>query len=233
MVCCFENVRDITAERFGIAPDRLAVIHNGVGAHFQRQSTEDTRRVLADKYGLRDPFVLSVARLQARKNIPRILQAFDRFRKESRSELKLVLAGKKSWTSEEVNPLIDSLGLRPHIVELGYVPHADLPFLYSGAAMLVFPSLWEGFGLPVIEAMACGTPVVTSNVSSLPEVAGGAAVLVDPNSVDEISDGMRRILDDGALREDLCARGRKRAEAFTWERTARQTLDVYARAIEA
>ncbi len=232
VICVSENVRDIVAERFGIPSERMTVVHNGVGNHFRPYAEEETRRVLKERYGVTGRFFVSVARLQARKNIARVLEAFDRFRRDSPSDVKLVLAGKKSWTSDEIDPAIERLGLRPHIIELGYVPHEDLPYLYGGAEMLVFPSLWEGFGLPVVEAMACGTPVVTSNVSSLPEVAGGAAVLVDPMSVDEIADGIHRLSEDGALRDSLRKRGLEWARSFTWEKTAERTLDVYHRAAE-
>jgi glycosyltransferase involved in cell wall biosynthesis len=168
--------------------------------------------------------------LVARKNIIRMLEAFHHFRHEVKSEIKLVLAGTKSWTSEGIDETIERLKLKDHVIELGYVNNHDLPVLYSGAEMFVFPSLWEGFGIPVIEAMACSTPVLTSNNSALPEVAGGAAVLIDPYSVEDIASGMYKLFSDATLRQSLRAKGLERAKFFTWRRTAQQTLEAYKRA---
>jgi glycosyltransferase involved in cell wall biosynthesis len=124
------------------------------------------------------------------------------------------------------------LGLENHMHFMGFVPEDDLPALYNGADLFAFPSLYEGFGLPVLEAMACGTPVITSNVSSLPEVAGNAALLVDPYNVDELAGAIRRILSDPALAADLRARGLERARQFSWERTAQETLEVYRNVLQ-
>jgi glycosyltransferase involved in cell wall biosynthesis len=142
------------------------------------------------------------------------------------------VVGARKWKYSPIFETVKQLGLENHVHFMGFVPEDELPALYNGADLFVFPSLYEGFGLPVLEAMACGTPVITSNVSSLPEVAGNAALLVDPYNVDELADAMRRILSDPALAADLRARGLERAQQFSWERTAQETLAVYKHVLE-
>jgi glycosyltransferase involved in cell wall biosynthesis len=198
-----------------------------VGEDFQPIEPALARRTLADNYGIVEPYALFVGQLKARKNIARILEAFARFRLESRSELRLVLAGRRDWSSAGMDEVIDRWKLRGQVIELGHLAHPDLAVLYSGARMLVFPSLWEGFGIPVIEAMACGTPVITSNNSCLPEIAGDAALLVDPYSVEAIAEAIYRLDTDAALRQTLREKGLQRARAFSWRRTAEQTLAAY------
>jgi glycosyltransferase involved in cell wall biosynthesis len=130
-------------------------------------------------------------------------------------------------------PLIERLGLAPHIVHTGHVPDEETPHFYSRAAVLAYPTLYEGFGLPVVEAMACNTPVVTANSTSLPEIAGGAAVLVDPYRVEDIADGLARVIEDESLAARLREQGRVRARHFTWRNTATRTLEAYALAAQA
>jgi glycosyltransferase involved in cell wall biosynthesis len=144
----------------------------------------------------------------------------------------LVIVGARNfWKSSPVVKEVKELGLKSYVRFTGYVPDEDLPAIYSGADLFVFPSIYEGFGLPVLEAMACGIPVVTSNTSSLPEVAGDAALLVDPYSVDEIAAAMRRVLCDPDVAAELCAKGLQRAKQFSWERTARETIAVYEKVL--
>jgi glycosyltransferase involved in cell wall biosynthesis len=228
VLCVSENVRDDVRTQFGVPAERLAVAYNGVGSHFVRTAPDQARRVVAERFGIDYPYVLFVGKLQARKNVVRLIRAFARFKHETRSDAKLLLAGKKTATSEGIDETIAELGLGDHVVQAGYFKPTDLPIVYSAAEQFVFPSLWEGFGIPVVEAMACGAPVVTSTVTSLPEVAGGAAVLVDPMSVDSIAGAMARIHGSADLRRDLVARGLARAEHFTWRNCARATLDAYA-----
>lgn len=231
IICVSENVRDLTAEKFKIPLERMPVVYNGVGENFRPVERAAARAALADVYGIREPYLLYVGKLESRKNIVRLLEAFHQFRHEAATPVKLVLAGRRSQMAQGIDETLDRLKLRPHVIEVGHVRNQDLPVLYSGAEMFVFPSLWEGFGIPVAEAMACGTPVITSNLSSLPEVAGGAAVLVDPYSVQDIAAGMHALFSDAALRETLRSKGLQRAQQFSWQRTARETLAVYERAI--
>jgi len=235
ILCVSENVRDLTAEKFRLPPERLRVIYNGIGDEFLPRAGEEieravARREVAEQYGIHDPYLLFVGQLKARKNVVRLIEAFHRFRQEVGVEVKLVLAGRRSFTSEGIDETLERLRLRRSVIELGHLRHEALPTLYRAAEVFVFPSLWEGFGIPVIEAMACHTPVVTSNVSSLPEVAGGCAVLVDPYSVEDLAAGMYRAYTDTKLRVVLRAKGFERAKQFTWRRTARETLAAYREA---
>ncbi len=233
MLCVSQAVKNLLAEKFNISQDRLRVVHNAVGEHFRPVAPEIVRRTLVQNYGIDGPYVLYVGKLQACKNVVRILETFHRFRHEVDSNMKLVLVGKKTWTSSDIAETIDRLKLRPHVVEIGYAKNEDLPVLYSGASMFVFPSLSEGFGMPVLEALACGAPVITSNVDALPEVTGDAALHVNPYSIDDIGSAMQRVYTDPVLRESLRARGFVRAKEFTWRGAAEQTLAAYTQLAHA
>jgi glycosyltransferase involved in cell wall biosynthesis len=169
-----------------------------------------------------------VGTLQPRKNLGRLLEAYALLRKRAqRGEAPgLVIAGRKGWLYDQIFQQVERLGLESKVVFPGYVPQDDLPALLSGARLFVFPSLYEGFGLPVLEAMACGTPVACSNVSSLPEVAGDAALLVDPLDVRGMAEAMNRLLQDEGLRTQLVERGYRQVRQFSWARCARETLAV-------
>jgi glycosyltransferase involved in cell wall biosynthesis len=164
-----------------------------------------------------------------RKNILGTLEAFAQVKKESPSDLKLVLTGSKTWAAKEADELIAALGIQNDIIDLGKSPMEDLPVIYGGALGLVYASFWEGFGMPIVEAMACGTPVITSNLSSMPEIAGSAALLVDPYSVQDLAAAIHKITTDATLRARLTELGLQRANAFSWEKTAQQTLFAYKR----
>lgn len=216
---------------YGVAPEKIAVLLSGVDARFQRETDlariENVRR----KYELgQTPYLFSVGTVQPRKNYPRLILALAALRAEGR-DLQLVIAGGKGWLDDPVYEALRATGMEPFARLIGFADDADLPALYSGAACLAFPSLYEGFGLPVLEAMACGTPVVTSAVSSLPEVAGDAALLVDPTDQDAITAALRRLLDDAALRVTLVERGYERAAYFTWQRAAQELKNVYSQLI--
>jgi glycosyltransferase involved in cell wall biosynthesis len=178
-------------------------------------------------------YLLYVGTLQPRKNLSRLIEAFARlagapaFADVQQSDsLRLVLAGRRGWLYDDLVAQVERLGLAGRVFFPGYVADADLPALYSGALAFVFPSLYEGFGLPVLEAGACGVPVITSNTSSLPEVAGDAALLVDPHDVDAIAEAMYRLVTDEALRAELVRRGFENVKRFSWEKCARETLAV-------
>lgn len=220
-----EATRADLVEDLRIPPDRIAVVPYGVDAAFAPVAAEsDEARRVVTRYQLPSDFVLSVGAVEPRKNLRRIMDAVHRLREQpATAAIALVHAGPEGWLIDDVP--------RDTARFLGYVPAADLRVLYGLARALVYPSLWEGFGLPVIEAMACGCPVVTSTVSALPEVAGGAALLVDPTATEELAAAIGRVWTDGDLRRQLVARGRERARTFTWERTARETVGVYERVL--
>ena len=165
--------------------------------------------------------------IEPRKNLLRLLEAYHQLRQDPPAVPRLVFAGGQGWGVRPVFERVASLGLVESVVFLGHVPDRLLPALYTGAAVFVYPSLYEGFGLPPLEAMACGTPVVVSDTSSLPEVVGDAGVLVDPGDVAALADALASLLVDPARRAALSAAGRRRAATFTWERAARQTLAAY------
>ncbi|MBI2888042.1 MAG: glycosyltransferase family 4 protein [Chloroflexi bacterium] len=207
-----------TAGRIHVAPD-------GVSERFAPVPQAVAQQV-ASRYGCDGPFILSLGAQQARKNLPRLLEAFARLHHQLPAYW-LAIAGPSLWAHEDLGDVVRRLGLGDAVRLLGYVPEEELPALYSAASLFVFPSLYEGFGLPVLEAMACGTPVVCSSASSLPEVAGDAALLVDPASVQDMAAAMAHVLTDPDLRAGMRAGGLARARQFTWQRTARETVAVY------
>jgi alpha-1,3-rhamnosyl/mannosyltransferase len=180
------------------------------------------------EYGLDSPFVLTVGHPEPRKNLPRLLRAIHQLRENaSTRDVRLVHAGPTQWVDGEIQAVIRDLGLANAVRFLGYVPADDLPALYGLARVTAYPSLFEGFGLPIVEAMASGCAVVTSRVSSMPEVAGEAAILVDPTNVEEIADGIRRLWLDADLRGRYQTLGRERSAHFSLEKMARATLRAY------
>lgn len=216
-----EATRADLVELLGTPPEKVEVLYSGVDARFRPLPQEGERERLRTRYGLDRPYVLSVGTLQPRKNYIRLIRAFARL---SPRETVLVIAGGRGWLYEEV--LEEAARFPDRVRILGFVEEEDLPALYRGARLFVMPSFYEGFGLPVLEAMACGVPVVCSGVSSLPEVAGDAALLVDPTDEEGLAEAMRRALEDEPLRERMRARGLARAASFTWDRAARQLLGV-------
>ena len=215
-------------ERFyGVAPSRVSVTPLGVDEHFVPQDPSVVAEA-ASRYGLERPYVLYLASNKPHKNLPRLLQAWHIARGEGRlASFRLVVAGHWDPRFPEAREMAERLGLGESVHFAGPVAEADLPAVYSGADLFVFPSLYEGFGLPVLEAMACGTPVVCSNTSSLPEVAGDAALTVDPLDVSALAAAIRNVLSDAGLRDELRRRGLVRAASFSWTRTGQQTLEVY------
>jgi glycosyltransferase involved in cell wall biosynthesis len=215
--------RDDLIRSYGVPAERIGVVYHGHNPAFGPPGDAERLRVRA-RYGLELPYFLFVGTLQPRKNYERLLRAFDRFAAEAREPHLLVLAGARGWQADRLERALAATRSSAAVRLLGYVDDADLPGLLGGAVALVLPSLYEGFGLPALEAMACGTPVLASTTSSLPEVVGDAGLLVDPLDVDAIAGALGRLADDPALRAELAARGRARAAAFTWERAARETL---------
>jgi glycosyltransferase involved in cell wall biosynthesis len=210
-----------------IRPEKIHVVHHGVLPIYQPQDESKLEAVRA-KYGLPSEYILFVGAVVERKNLRRVLEACATL--WARGEgLPLVVVGPKSARSSGILAAVEGSGLGEHVLFTDYVPESDLPALYAAATVFVYPSLYEGFGIPVIEAMACGTPVITSNVSSLPEVAGEAALRVDPTDSDAIRSALERLLSSQELREELRARGLAQAAKFTWENAARETLEVYRR----
>jgi len=218
-------------ELYGVPADKVSVLYSGVDERF----APVTDRAVIDSMCIRNgigegPYILSVGTVQPRKNYVRLVEAFASL---DRPDLKLVIAGGKGWLDDPLYQTIADLGLNERVHLIGFAADADLPALYSGAEVFVFPSLYEGFGLPPLEAMACGTPVVASNVSSVPEVVGDAGLPVDPASVEAIQGAIEQALDDQSLRASLRERGIKQAKLFTWRRAAEQLKSTYVILLES
>lgn len=210
-----------------VAPERICVIYHGKGREFQ--PVEDRQEIgrVCRKYGLQQPFVLYVGAAAPHKNVRLLLRAFAQMKASLREQHQLVLAGERNQESRVWERDSEALGIRPQVLFPGFVEAADLPAVYSAAAVLVFPSLHEGFGLPPIEAMACGTPVISSTATSLPEVLGGAALFFPPHSEGALRAKLEQVLRDQGVRDRLRAQGLARAAQFSWTRSAEQTRQVY------
>jgi len=211
----------------GLPRERVRMIPDGCGAGFHAMDKLAARREVAGRYGLEQPYIITVGRIEPRKNPVRVLEAFDKFRRSVANAPRLVFAGMKTWSARDFDRTIQRLGLKGFIVELGYVPDEHLPSLYGAAEFAVFASLWEGFGYPALEAFATGTALLSSRTTSLPEVCGDAALLVDPYSVEDIASAMASLHNDPRLREELIHKGHARAALFSWDRTARETVSAY------
>jgi glycosyltransferase involved in cell wall biosynthesis len=212
---------------FNVPPEKIVVVANAIDDHFWSTPAEEDVSRVRERYQLDHQFVLYVGNIKPHKNLVRLIEAFAEFRRSGFEDVKLLIIGDEISKLPELRRSVHRHKLHKHVRFLGYQTDQTLAILYRLAAVFVFPSLYEGFGLPPLEAMASGTPVVTSNVSSLPEVAGDAAVLIDPYDVDSIVDGLRRVLSDPALAEDLRRRGLERAREFSWARSVDKTLQVY------
>ena len=226
IIAVSESARRDILSVLRVPAQKVRVIHEAAGEEYRVLDRPGELHRVSATYGLQDPFILSVGTIEPRKNLQRLLLAYARLKQAGQKET-LLLVGQLGWKYQGVLREIERLGLQDRVRILGYVPDADLPAIYNLARALAFPSLYEGFGLPILEAMACGTPVLTSNCSSMPEVAGEAAVLVDPCSQESLTEGLHRILQDASFREQLRAAGFKRAAQFSWSRAAAETTRLY------
>jgi len=224
-----ENTRNDLMTLLDVPPERVEVVYSGVDRRFRPIEDEVILETARRKYGLHFPFMLYVGTIEPRKNLRRLLQAYTILRQQRRARHKLVLAGGLGWLYEDILQDVEELVAEQEVVYLGRIPDDDLPVLYSLCDVFVFPSLYEGFGLPPLEAMACGTPVICSNSSSLPEVVGDAGILVSAEDVDGLADAMGALLNDPDRRAMLAQRALERAHRFTWEAAAERMLNIYHR----
>jgi glycosyltransferase involved in cell wall biosynthesis len=212
LIAVSENTRQDAIRVLGIAPERIQTIHSGIAeSYFGAAPTPRAR-----------PYALYVGTIEPRKNLDALLDAWALLKPSLRQEFDLLIAGPRGWSSAETFARI-----RKEATHLGYVPEDDLPGLTAGASAFIYPSLYEGFGFPVAQAMAAGAPVITSNNSCLPEIVGDAALLIDPRSASEIAAALTRLFESESVRADLAARGRKRAELFRWEKCATESLHFF------
>ncbi len=201
---------------------KIKVVYEAADSKYRQITDKSKLNEIKDKYKLSDQYIFYSGSLSPRKNMIRLLTAYDEIK--NKIPHKLVLTGGKSWDYEMVQELINKLG--DSVIKLGHVPDKDMPFIYNLADLFVYPSLYEGFGLPPLEAMACGCPVIASKSSSIPEVVGNAAMLIDPYDTDDLAETMYKVLTNDGLREELIKRGLYRAKQFSWEKCARECLNV-------
>lgn len=225
IIAVSENTKKDLISYFGTPENKIKVIPNGVDKSFQLLDYEDIDKV-KNKYSLRFPFILYVGTLEPRKNIPSLIMAFNKL-KEKKITHRLVIAGKKGWKYKDIFKIISKLNLQNDIIFTGYVSDEDLPGLYNAADLFVYPSIYEGFGLPPLEAMACGTPVITSNTSSLPEVVGNAGIMIDPLDIESFAESMYKVISNEDLKIKMRKKGLERAKLFSWEKCAKEVMDTY------
>lgn len=228
VICDSNQTKKDLIKYFHIPENKIVVISGGVSYIFKKEINFFEREKIFRKYNLKEGYILIVSSIEPRKNLARVIKAFVEIIKiEKYRNLKLVCVGGGGWKNSHIYELVNKSNLKNNILFLGYVKDKELPLIYSGAKLFLYPSLYEGFGLPVLEAMASRVPVITSNVSSLPEVAGDAAVFVNPYSEREIYEAIITLLEQDELRGKLICKGLERVREFTWEKTARKTLGVY------
>jgi len=224
-----EHTRGDVIETYKIDPAKIIAIPLAAPAHFGPIDDAKELQRVRHTYGIDGEYVLSVGSIQPRKNLVRLIKAYASLQgvqTRNRSP-KLVIVGKRGWLYDETLRALEETGVKDSVVLTGYVPESDLPALYSGALCFVYPSYFEGFGLPPLEAMKCGAPVVVGNATSLPEVVGDAGLKVDPFDISAIAGAIKELVNNSELRTELRVKGLKRAELFDWRNTARQTLKVY------
>ena len=229
-----EHARADIISTYGISPDIVTAIPIAAADRFGPVVDERDLQRVRHTYGIAGDYILSVGAIQPRKNLGRLVAAYARLRRTNGNLKlpKLVIVGKRAWLYGETLRAIKESGVSDSVILTGYVPEADLPALYSGALCFVYPSYFEGFGLPPLEAMKCGAPVLAGNRTSLSEVVGDAGLLVDPLDTDAIASGIARLVENPDFRNELSVKGLKRSELFKWETTAKRTLEVYKRAVD-
>lgn len=231
LITISESAKRDAVRLLKLEPDKIDVAVPGVDELFSRPISPEAIAQFRRLKKLPDHFVLFLGTREPRKNIPSLIRAFAKLQGRTRVAYKLVLAGGRGWMDEEIPHVLQATDMTDHVLFPGFVPHEDLPLWYHAADAFVYPSQYEGFGMPALEALASGTPVITSNVSSLPEAVGDAALLIDPQSPEQIADALVRILNDTDLRLELRARGLEHARQYTWTRTAQVTARSYRRAL--
>lgn len=230
-IICVSNATMRDIENTFVPVRNKKVVYNGIGEEFKKQDYTKSCAYIKNKFALESRFILCVSTLEPRKNYVRIIKSFSLFCNEhpELKEYKLLIVGKKGWKYKEVFDAYNLLDIkaRNRIIFLHYIKKEDLIYLYSVAEALLFPSSYEGFGLPIVEAMACGCPVITSDISSMPEVAGDAAFFVDPYSINSIADAISKVLTDNNLREKMIEKGFENIKRFSWKKAAREVLEVF------
>ncbi len=227
IIAVSNKVRDEIVNRFEILPNNIEVIYHGIDDSFKKVQSVDILNRIRNKYKLPQQFILFVGNIEPKKNLERLIEAFNQLKIHKALKHKLVVVGKNGWKYKSMYKLIQKLNIGSEILFTGYVPQEDLSGIYSLADLFVFPSLCEGFGIPPLEAMACETPVLVSNMGALPEITGGNCLQVSPYQIDDIAKGIYTLLMDKNLRKSTIENSKKWVKNFSWERAASQTMKVY------
>jgi len=233
IIAISQHTADCLQEHYQVPAGKIDVVHLGIDTEFRAIDDREQLAVVRERYGFERPFLYYPAATWPHKNHLTLLSAVSLLQERYGFDGDLVLTGVTKQHHDTIAAEIERLGLQKRVRLLGYLPYEDLPMLYNLARLMVFPSLFEGFGIPLLEAMACGCPVACSNTTSLPEVAGDAATLFDPRSADDMAAAIWRVWSDEGLRQELARRGLERAAGFTWEETARRTVETYRRVLES
>ncbi|MBU0478512.1 glycosyltransferase family 4 protein [bacterium] len=228
IIAVSENTKIDIVNYLGVKKDKVVVIYNGVSEIFKKPASQEEREKLRRKLNLHEKYILNVSNMKKHKNIETLIEAYSKLRKKG-IEQRLLLVGGKKERIGELKIYAEQFNVDKDIVFLQNINFKELPLLYQICDIFVFPSLYEGFGLPLVEAMASRVPVVTSNVSSMPEVVGNAGITVEPKNADSLAEAIEKVISDSKLREDMIKMGIKQIEKFNWQDTARKTLDVYKR----
>ena len=232
IIAVSESTKRDTMQHLGVPEDKITVVYEAANPLFRPVDKDGAREQVRNRHGVEGPFILFVSTIEPRKNVPTLLRAVWQLLECYKEDVRLVLAGGKGWLFQDAFAMVEELKLDSRVHFVGRVSSEDLLHLYNAAEMLAHPAFYEGFGLPPLEAMACGLPVVVANVASLPEVVGDAGLLIDPHDADELTVAMWRLLNDNDLREEMQTKGLRQAERFSWERAARETLEIYQLATE-
>ena len=227
VIAVSESTKRDLVQQYGISPGKVDVVHNGVDTAYRPLPVREVAAFRREE-GLPERFILFVGTLEPRKNVVRLIEAYARLPKDRPA---LMLVGGKGWLYDEIFARVEALGLSGEVRFAGYVPAEVLPWWYNAADLFVYPSLYEGFGLPPLEAMACGTAVISSTASSLPEVVGQAGLLIDPTNTETLAKAMEQVLADREMQQEMESAGLAQAQKFSWEQTARQTVTSYRRAL--
>jgi glycosyltransferase involved in cell wall biosynthesis len=227
IIAVSESTRRDTIQHLGVPRNKITVVHEAANPIFRPIDRQEAKEQVRVRYGVDAPFVLFVSTIEPRKNVPTLMRSMWQLQECYKEDVHLILAGGKGWLFEDAFASVEELNLDNRVHFVGRVSSEELLYLYNAAELLAHPAFYEGFGLPPLEAMACGLPVVVSNVASLPEVVGDAGLLIDPHDVDELTVNIWRVLNDEQLREEMRDKGLRQAQRFSWERAARETKEIY------
>ena len=232
IIAVSESTKRDTVQHLGVPEDKITVVYEAASPVFRPVDRDEAREQVRCRHGVQGPFVLFVSTIEPRKNVPTLIKAVWQLQECYKEDVRLVLAGGKGWLFEDAFAIVQELKMDSRVHFVGQVSSEELLYLYNAAELLAHPAFYEGFGLPPLEAMACGLPAIVSNVASLPEVVGDAGLLIDPHDADELTVAMWRVLNDGELRQEMRNKGLRQAERFSWGRAARETAAIYKLAFE-